>query len=74
MRVKQLRQSGYKVRVMHMRNKSDVGYDPHGGTTRVEITTPEGKELVGEARCSNQDNYSKKIGVAIALGRAFKNV
>lgn len=46
---------------------------PYGGETVVEITTPEGVDLVGVAKCSIKDNYCKKKGVAIALGRAFKD-
>lgn len=76
--VKQLRQSGYKVRVIHRRNfissnKLDGGkvLSALGGETVIEITTPDNINLVGYAQCSNEDNYSKKLGVKIALGRAL---
>mgnify|MGYP006355039505 CR=1 FL=1 len=72
--VKQLRQSGYKVRVYHQREKKGENISPLGGATKVEITTPDGKDLVGEAICSKRDNYNKKVGAAIAIGRALKNV
>lgn len=72
--VKQLRQSGYKVRVCHQREKNGEELSPWGGITKVEITTPEGNNIAGEAKCSSKDNYNKKIGIQIALGRAFKNV
>lgn len=71
--VKSLRQSGYKVRVNHQRKMQGEELSPFGGLTRIEITTPEGKDLAGEAKCSTKDNYNKKIGVSIALGRALKN-
>jgi hypothetical protein len=72
--VKQLRQSGNKVRVFHIRNMKDGAVDPRGGTTRVEITLSDGINIIGEALCSLKDNYNKKTGVKIALGRALKNV
>ena len=45
--------------------------NPRGGITQVSITTPDGRELFGEAECSFEDNYNKKRGVAIAIGRAL---
>jgi hypothetical protein len=47
--------------------------EPRGGLTLIEITTPDGTDLKGEALCSKRDNYDKKKGVKIALGRALKN-
>jgi len=69
--VKELRQLGYKVRVIH--NRVMVGDKPYprGGHTVVEITTPDQKELYGVARCSDEDGYNKKLGVKIAIGRAM---
>lgn len=72
--VKQLRQSGYKVRVFHIRKKNAGSPVPRGGLTHIEITLPNGENVVGEAKCAEIDNYNKKIGVQIALGRALKNV
>jgi hypothetical protein len=77
--VKQLRQSGYKVRVLHTRTYKLVKHLDQiskqllakGGTTTVEITTPDGKNLTGVAHCSNEDSYSKRLGVRIAVGRAL---
>ncbi len=77
--VKQLRQSGYKVRVLHTRNYKLVEHldnitkqvTAKGGTTTIEITTPDGKNLTGVAHCSNQDSYNKRLGVRIAIGRAL---
>lgn len=42
-----------------------------GGITEVYVTTPTGQVLRGVARCSNRDNFNKKLGVQIALGRAM---
>lgn len=44
---------------------------PYGGYTHVSVITPEGVELNGYADCSVTENYNKRIGVAIALGRAM---
>ena len=76
--IEQLRKDGYKVRVIHNRKidfsdfpKTTIKF-PQGGVTRVEVRTPDGKELVGEAVCHPEENYNKKLGVKIALGRALK--
>jgi hypothetical protein len=70
--VESLRKKGYKVRVHHCRKH---GGQPNptacGGKTVVEITTPDGTTLVGKARCNRKENYNKKLGVRIALGRAM---
>lgn len=42
-----------------------------GGQTLVRVTTPTGQVLVGIAACSDKDNFNKKLGVNIALGRAM---
>lgn len=52
----------------------DVLY-PMGGETIIEVTHPKlgvnnkSLTLKGEAKCSFKDNYDKKLGVKIALGR-----
>ena len=78
--IKDLRYSGYKVRVLHTRPKS---YEcklsgkvpvlsPKGGTTLIEVTTPDGKKSVtGKAECSSKDMWNRKVGNKIALGRAL---
>ena len=45
-----------------------------GGKTRIEVRTPSGEELVGEAICSNEDNWNRKLGNSIALGRALQQI
>ena len=47
---------------------------PHGGQTSCCITLADGTEVWGVAECSQLDNYSKKIGRDIALGRALKTL
>ena len=42
---------------------------PNGGATRVRIVSPEGETFETEAFCSLLDNYSKRLGVRIALQR-----
>jgi len=78
--IKSLRQQGYKVRVIHERRYTSkykfsgptVELSARGGWTTIEITTPDKqRSAVGEAVCSNQDNFNKKIGNMIALGRAL---
>lgn len=76
--IQELRNAGYKVRVLHFRDRisknrmdtSMTGYEsPKGGFTKVIIDSPEGNHYEGEAHCSKKDNYNKKLGVRIALGR-----
>lgn len=44
-----------------------------GGMTVVKLTTPDNTELVGTAKCSDKDNYNRKLGLRMALGRAMKS-
>jgi hypothetical protein len=73
MTVSDLRACGYKVRVLHHRKWNSCGISCKGGTTVIQVRTPDGTELEGIAVCSKEDNYNKKLGVSIALGRALKN-
>ena len=77
-----LRRSGYKVRVLHTRNYKKVQkiggvfeeISANGGLTRIEITTPSGENVYGEAVCSKEDNWNRKLGNSIALGRALQKI
>jgi len=87
MTIQQLRNYGYRVKVLHHRlyngyykwqvgSKPAGGYgyglidpDTKGGSTHVIIDSPNGKRYEGLAICSKRDNYNKKLGVRIALGR-----
>jgi len=44
---------------------------PRGGSTECKLTLPDGSEVVAYAECLLIDNYSKKIGRDISLGRAL---
>lgn len=78
MTVKQLRNMGYKVRVLHYREYIETQsfggireyLSPKGGSTQVIIDSPNGEHFIGEAICSKKENYNKKLGVRIALGRS----
>jgi len=81
--VKELRQSGYKVKCLHFRNKTNflagqwLEYPinaPKGGKTEVQLIDPNGIKARGEAKCSEKENYCRKTGVKIALGRALKEL
>ncbi len=77
--IKNLRQSGWKVRVMHTRPKQvkeeQLITSNFGGYTKVEVTTPDLAITVsGEAKCSCEDNYNRRIGNSIALGRAVEKL
>lgn len=78
--IRDLRYAGYKVRVLHSRPMSYTckmsGQSPEvsakGGTTVIEITTPDGKKTVtGKAECSIKDVWNRKLGNKIALNRAL---
>ena len=80
--IKQLRQTGWKVRVLHKRNytierKMDGDYpfiNNRGGKTTIEVTDPQGQSASGSSVCSIEDSYNRKVGNAIALGRALQNL
>lgn len=82
-----LRFYGYRTRITHKRyypniktllTKSQyIGFDipnTKGGCTYISITSPSGIEINIKAECSNKDSFVKKIGVNIALGRAYKEL
>ena len=69
--VEYLRKSGYKIAVHHHRKKDRDGLiKPKGGKTVLIIDSPCGQHFEGIAKCSNEDNYDKKLGIRIALGRS----
>ena len=81
--IRQLRQQGYKVRVMHKRHLVQVPslfsdrFETHarGGSTTIELTTPDkSKTVFGKSVCSLEDNFNRKVGNSIALGRALKQL
>lgn len=67
-----LRNMGYKVKVIHQRNKdSDGTIMTKGGKTIIFITDQHGNTVESHARCSSLDGFNKKLGVRIAIGRAL---
>ena len=75
--IHQLRRAGWKVRVIH-----GFTYESHIGNeitnlsdrfTRIELTSPDGKDSSGIAYCSKNDQWNRKLGNRIALGRALKS-
>ncbi len=81
--IKDLRRKGYKVRVIHSREyqiKSRInGYSrevhARGGSTTIEVTTPDKQTSVfGKSICSMDDNFNRRVGNEIALGRALQQL
>lgn len=73
--IEQLKAGGYKVSVRHIRLiKKNGELSARGGKTVVVLTKPDGKVLVGEARCHSNDNYSKREGIIEALKKINQRV
>ena len=79
--IHQLRKLGFKVRVSHNflhgglccpdpvpKNISELAER----FTQIELRSPAGNEYTGISYCSLKDNYDRKKGNYIALGRALK--
>jgi len=72
--IHQLRRAGWKVRVIHgIYDELDNSEELYDRFTRIELTSPEGKDSIGIANCSKKDQWNRKLGNRIALGRALKN-
>jgi hypothetical protein len=80
--IHQLRRAAWKVRVIHGVTNNNLPFAPVSAKnqqslsdrfTRIELTSPDGKDSTGIAYCSKGDNYNRKLGNRIALGRALKN-
>ena len=74
--VHELRTQGYKVKVFHNRLVDDQTGEIlcRGGSTVIELTTPDNVTYTHTAKCNEKDNYNKKRGVQIALGRILKGI
>ena len=59
--------SDHEFDTLHFENK--LIKNQRGGSTTIEVTTQEGTNHVGFALCSKHDNFCKKTGVYVALGR-----
>jgi hypothetical protein len=67
--VQSLRQNQWKVAVIHKnKNVAPKAY------THIIVTTPDKKHAEGFAYVHDEDNFDRKIGVRVALGRALKNL
>ena len=80
--IHQMRRAGWKVRVIHGITNNNLPFAPVSSKdkqplsdrfTRIELTSPDGKDSTGIAYCSKEDQWNRKIGNRIALGRALKN-
>lgn len=70
-----LKQLGWRFEIHHNRPSYPGGeLAPKGGITEVVVITPSGLMVIGSARCSESDNYNKRIGTCIAAGRAYKTI
>lgn len=45
---------------------------PCGGIVEAEITAPDGHTYLGHSECSEKDNFVRKIGTTMAIGRAMQ--
>jgi hypothetical protein len=70
----QLRREGWKVRVLHQRPTINGEPAPKGGSTKIELTNPQGQTATGLSVCSKDDPWNRKTGNQIALGRALINI
>lgn len=85
--IKELEELGYEVDIEH-RRKYELKEKLHdglilleeevlcakGGTTIAYIFKGDDAASVGYADCSKHENYNRKIGASIALGRARKSL
>lgn len=74
MKVEDLRKLGLVVMVRHNWKIKNNNLSCKGGNTEVGIYNKQFNLLAnGVAKCSKRDNYNRKLGLQIALGRAWKN-
>lgn len=85
-----LKLEGWQIKVSHNRRfvlsaagefygtrfeHPSVPPEPRGGFTIATLISPDKTVLVqGTAHCSRRDNYSKKLGRNIAVGRALSKL
>jgi hypothetical protein len=75
--VKRQLPEGAKVKFQHERlftQDRPLSAQPRGGKTTAIVTFADGGQVLGEAMCSSKDNYCKRIGRDIALGRALASL
>lgn len=73
--------AGYSVRYHHEREREPVDADafgdilPKGGRTEALIFDAEGNQVAsGEAICRPDENFQKRLGRIVALGRALQEL
>jgi hypothetical protein len=69
--IEALRKSGWKVLVLH-RDISSL-FDPKMQVETIIILSYGDNHMKGISRSNPKDNYNRKLGNKIALGRALKN-
>jgi hypothetical protein len=83
-KIDEIQNKGYEVEIEHLRPikyiiDPESGAEtqeiaPRGGQTRVKILKDEAIVSFADSFCSISDNYNRKIGALIALGRAEKKI
>lgn len=70
-----LEERGFQAYAVHFRRYIESEIQQTGGETHVHITDKEDRVYVTTvARCSNKDQFNRKRGFTIALGRAIKEL
>jgi len=68
----------YKIKIRHTRPTKRLGmnsvFSDKGGKTTAFITLNDTETISAEAVCSKLDNFSKKRGRLIAIGRLKKKI
>lgn len=85
MTVEQVKKDGFRVDIEHYRRLGDAlvrasilnkeqhkDFSCRGGVTIVELSK-DNKTVRAFANCRNEENFNRKLGVRIALGRALKD-
>lgn len=72
--VNDVKNLGYKIKVFHNRFVKDGKLSHTGGSTEVHITDNFGNTSKGFSHCHENDPFVKRIGIAIAIGRALKSM
>lgn len=82
--VQNLRQNGHKVRVIHRQFNihldqdcpipTNLSDDGQPNVTQIDVTLSDGREASGFSYRCKGDQYHRKLGNNIALGRAMKKL
>lgn len=73
-----MKRNGISVFIEHNRKYNSCGNHGYmqtkGGDTDVLVTLPSGKAYNEVAACHEKDNYNKRIGLHVCLGRILKRM